>query len=401
MVSSDLGSSGLSKNTVGYAEHLIDFSKMRIAGWNIKLLISLILIFSLLGVFGIYIMVMEGFSDKVFAGVLVSFSMAIIFSWILSWGKGSNIFRGTRFSLKYVVNALENGYALDLSLSALSIGMVSMIRVYIVTAYSYCMVKPRYRGVRVLCNGGRLDREIVLEDTVYEGYSRNISFNPRSIECTTCINIRSVRGLFRFTTGSFIVVEAIAKNGTRAYAVIPIIYTPLFNGSRSIASIEGVKSEVFVDSTKARFKLWLQGEKRYSSAEIGLLYIIEASFTGGERYRREIKIPLASIKLLDKNTGVEIDLDHIAEKLVGKIVFKPKKQVKPYIDPVSPAESYACNASIENLYLPPVYISHKYSGISIRMGYYIMLKSILRSKGLFIESPLPFNITKTYALGRK
>ena len=49
----------MSKNTVGYAEHLIDFSEMRIAGWNIKLLISLILIFPLLGVFGIYIMVME------------------------------------------------------------------------------------------------------------------------------------------------------------------------------------------------------------------------------------------------------------------------------------------------------------------------------------------------------
>lgn len=391
----------MSGSIIGYAEHLIDFSNMKIIGWNTKLLISLILIFSFLSVLGIHIIITEGFSDEVFAGILVSFSMALIFGWILSWGKGASIFHDTRFSLKYIVRVSENGYSLDLGLSCLSVGMVSMIRVYIVTAYSYGMVKPRYKGIRILCNGGILDREIILEDMIYEGYSRNISFNPRSLKCTTCMNIRSVRGIFRFTAGSFIVVEAVAKSSSRAYAVIPIIYTSLLNERRSIVSIEGVKAEVSIDSKKARVRLRLQEEKQYSSAEIGLLYVVEASFTGRERYRKEIKMPLTSIKLLDKSTDIEIDLDHIAEKVIGKIAPKPKKQIKPFIDLASSAESYACNASIENLYLPPVYTSHEYRGITIKMGYYVILKSLLRSKRVFVESPLPPDITKTYALGRK
>lgn len=116
---------------------------------------------------------------------------------------------------------------------------------------------------------------------------------------------------------------------------------------------------------------------------------------------REIKMPLTSIKLLGKDTDVEIDLDHIAENVIGKIVFKPEKQVKPYIDLAPSAGSYACNASIENPYLPPVYTSHEYRGISIRIGYYIILKSLLRSKKLFIESPLPFRTIKNIVLGRK
>lgn len=91
---------------------------------------------------------------------------------------------------------------------------------------------------------------MILEDKIYKGYIKNISFNPRILKCTTCMNIRSVRGIFRFTVGSFIVVEVVAKNGSKTYAVIPITCTPLFNGYRSVVSIEGVKAEVSMNNAK-------------------------------------------------------------------------------------------------------------------------------------------------------
>lgn len=379
------------EGVVGYGEYLVDFSKVKVAGLTLRFLVALISLFLILGTIVLYLVLVEGFGFEGLGIAAGCFFSALIYCWMLSWRRGFGELKGARFDLKYVVKVKNGKYFLDLKLSSISTGNVSKVKVFISTAYSYALVKPKFRGVRILCNGGVVGFEKVFEDIVYEGYSRSVSIELKTLEPTSHINLK----LFKFVSGSFIVFEAETVRGVKGYAAAPLVFTPILNVSESSTSIGDIALKVTVGSRVATVNAWLTGVEGYSTAEVGISYLINATFKEGVHYRREVKIPLVKVKQLSKSISVNLDFKHLAKKFIGKVVAKPKKPLKPLVEAALPVASYAYFASKENLHLPPTYKSYVCEGLSVKVFYYLKLKGMFKkSREIVVEAPLPPIVAK-------
>ncbi len=386
------------ESIVGRGMYLIDFSRARIAGVSRRGLSILSLLFILSGVIALYGF-MSTFDPRPLIIALVSLPMGLLFIWAyLSSLRVLEELRDTRFKIEYIVKSAGRGYFLDINVSTVSLRQSGRIRLLFFTGCSYALVKPDFlrRTTRVLSGGKIFEEETILEDTVVEGYNRPVSIGPRGLICASYIG----GGGFRFVAGSFIVLEVDLGRKARGHAVVPIIFSPVDAiGERGVKK-KGVsgkitigEKDVVIDTVFAHYM------KDLSSVETGIMYHINIVFDEKNIYRKEITIPLAKTKPLDKRVTVKIDFENALPKIMRKTHAKSMKPPEPLIE-IGPARipvaSYARNAVRSNLRLPPIYktITHKGSGVKIT--YYLRLKKKLgKDKTIHVEAPLPPIITST------
>lgn len=390
-----LGMSSVIGGTVGSGEYLIDFSKIKIAGFSKRALIAMILFFLVLGILAILLIIEGADIIRGLSTIIGCFSIALIYLWMFSWGRGYSRFRDVKFRLKYSVSVRDGVYILDLDLALLPVSIKPIVRVYISSGYSYALLRVRKvgSGVRVLYNGGILEFKRILEDKVYDGYSRRITIELKSLECTSHIKA----GTFKFVSGSFIVVEVELERGLKSFAAAPIVFMPILDIGGEVAySKDDITVKVTVNRKETIINAQLLRGKQYSNVRVGVLYSINATFREGKSFRKEIKIPLTKLKLTNGRAHVVLDFEKLAQKLVNKITFNPRKPLKPLIEPIPPITSYACSATGSNLRLPPPIKSLTRRGVSVKVLYYLDFKDKLRRrKTILIEAPLPPVIAKT------
>lgn len=375
---------------VGRAEHLIDFSRARVGGFTLKLLVALAALFLLLAAFAAYVALAGGTPSSYLKGALATAGcalMALLFLWMLSLGREQvRELAGARFRLGYEVRAGEGGYVVELRLSADALGRVGRVRLSLVTARSYARLKTGYRSARVLRGGEVLEAQLVADDAVAEGYAKRVTVRPGRLECVS--HLRA--GTFTFVAGTFAVLEAEAGRA-KGYATVPLVFAPVLEAGTEASLAEGdVVARVEVGEERATVEAWLPRAEGYRAAEVGVAYLVDVGFAGGEQFRKEILVPLAKARVSGGSVRAEVDAVRALPKLARATKSKPGPP-KPLVTVVAPAAaSYAWDASRGNLRLPPLLSSSARKGSGVRVAYYLELRGRLRRRRrVLIEAPLP------------
>lgn len=397
-MSGDLETSG-SENVVGHGVYFIDFSRARIAGVSgrgLSVSASLFISFGIIALYGF----ISTLDPRPLIIALVSLSMGLLLVWThLSSLRILGELRNAGFKIEYVVKSAGKGYSLDINISAVTLRRSSRIRLIFSTGYSYALIKHDLLGrtPRTLSGGRVFEKKTVLEDTAVEGYNRWVSISPRELICTSFIGGDG----FRFVSGSFIVLEADFGERTKGYAVIPIIFSPIADtmgekgiGKKSVSGkIRVGERDVVIDASIARYM------KNISSIEAGITYHINIVFDEKNIYRKEINIPLAKTKPLDKRVTIRIDFENALPKIMRKTRAKSMKPPEPLIvlgSPRTSIVSYAYIARGNNLRLPPLYKSYMHRESGVRITYYLKLKKKRgKDETIYVEAPLPPVITGT------